>query len=98
MDINESLKVSQLLDSYGSLLTDKQLSIMNDYFNFDLSLSEIAENNNTTRAAVHDIIKRTTKVLEDYEDKLQLVFKKTKIEEIIKDLDEDLKNKIEELL
>ena len=68
------------------------------YFQYDLSLSEIAEDSETTRSAVYDLIKRTSKILENYESKLHLLEKREKIQEVIKDLDENIKNKIEELL
>jgi predicted DNA-binding protein YlxM (UPF0122 family) len=71
---------------------------MDMYFLYDLSLSEIAEDTNTTRAAVFDLIKRTTKTLENYETKLHLLEKREKILDIIKNLDENIKNQIEDIL
>ena len=84
--------------THCSLLTDKQQEIMDMYYLYDLSLSEIAEDSLTTRAAVYDLIKRTCKILENYESKLHLLEKRNKILEVIQDLNEDVKNKIEELL
>ena len=66
----------QLCDIYGKLLTQKQYDIINDYYNNDLSLSEIAENNNITRQAVRDILKKGENKLFEYEEKL-LVMKRT---------------------
>lgn len=54
----------------------KQYEIINDYYNNDLSLSEIAENNNITRQAVRDILKKVENKLFEYEEKL-LVMKRT---------------------
>ena len=56
--MEKNVKVSMLCQIYGNLLTKKQLSILEDYYNQDLSLSEIAENKNITRQAVRDIIKK----------------------------------------
>lgn len=58
MSFGKNVKISMLCQIYGKMLTDKQYEIINDYYNNDLSLSEIAENNNITRQAVRDIIKR----------------------------------------
>lgn len=68
--MDENVKISILCDLYGKLLTKKQFEFLNDYYNNDLSLSEIAENNNITRQAVRDIIKKGEKKLFEYEEKL----------------------------
>ena len=74
--MNNKVKRSMLCDIYGKLLTEKQFEFINDYYNNDLSLSEIAENNNITRQAVRDIIKKGERKLFEYEEKL-LFMKKT---------------------
>ena len=68
--MDEKVKISILCDLYGKLLTEKQFEFLNDYYNNDLSLSEIAENNDITRQAVRDIIKKGEKKLFEYEEKL----------------------------
>lgn len=74
--MEEKVKISMLCQLYGKLLTEKQFEFLNDYYNNDLSLSEIAENNDITRQAVRDIIKKGEKKLFEYEEKL-LFMKKT---------------------
>ena len=59
--MEKNVKISILCDLYGKLLTQKQFDFLNDYYNNDLSLSEIAENNQITRQAVRDIIKKGEK-------------------------------------
>ena len=71
--MEEKLKISMLCEFYGKLLTKKQYEFINDYYNSDLSLSEIAENNNITRQAVRDIIKKGEKKLFEYEEKLMFM-------------------------
>jgi predicted DNA-binding protein YlxM (UPF0122 family) len=88
--MNKKVEISMLCDIYGKLLTEKQFEFINDYYNNDLSLSEIAENNDITRQAVRDIIKKGERKLFEYEEKL-LFMKKTisqeqKIQAILSEL------------
>ena len=78
--MDKKVEISMLCDIYGKLLTKKQFEFINDYYNNDLSLSEIAENNNITRQAVRDIIKKGEGKLFEYEEKL-LFMKKTLTQE-----------------
>ena len=80
MEIENSIKLSILLEIYGKLLTEKQYDMLNDYYNNDLSLAEIAENEKITRQAVRDNSKKGEKKLFEYEEKLQIM-KKNKMQE-----------------
>ena len=62
-----------LVDFYGPLLTDKQRNVWELHYQEDLSLAEIAELEHISRQAIHDLLKRTEKILEGYEHKLGLV-------------------------
>ena len=72
-----------LLQIYGKMLTDKQYELLNDYYNNDLSLSEIAENIGITRQAVRDNLKKGENKLFEYEEKLRIMEKTMEQEEKI---------------
>ena len=88
--MEKKLEISVLWEIYGKLLTKKQYEFIDDYYNNDLSLSEIAENNDITRQAVRDIIKKGEKKLFDYEEKLKMMKRmlnqEKKIEKILSEL------------
>jgi hypothetical protein len=66
-------RVVLLKDFYGPLLTEKQQNVLNLHYENDLSLSEIADDMNTSRQAVYDMVKKAESLLEQYEQKLGLV-------------------------
>ena len=70
-------KVEQayLYDFYGELLNEHQRKIYEDFVFNDLSLGEIADEEGISRQGVHDMVKRCTKTLEGYEEKLKLIEK-----------------------
>lgn len=78
-----------LFDFYGQLLTDHQKDILNDYYNEDLSMAEIAENNNVSKSAISDIIKRSLVQLQEYEDKLNLIKQTKSLDNIIDRMEKD---------
>ena len=88
--MEKNVQISILCQLYGKLLTKKQYEFLDDYYNNDLSLSEIAENNNITRQAVRDIIKKGEKKLFEYEEKLlfmkRMFNQEKKIEKVLSEL------------
>lgn len=75
MLLEKTTRMNFLFDFYQALLTDKQRSYMELYYLDDHSLGEIAESYEVSRQAVYDNIRRTEAMLEEYEDKLQLLEK-----------------------
>lgn len=67
------VRLGQLVDVYGNLLTERQRSYMQLHFEDDLSFGEIARQFNVSRQAIHDAVKHAEASLEDYEAKLGLV-------------------------
>ncbi len=68
-----------LFERYGELLTDTQKEVFSDYYLYDLSLSEIAENKGISRAAISDNLHKSLEKLEEYESKLHLIEKDNKL-------------------
>ena len=71
--MEKNVKVSMLMNIYGKLLTEKQYEVLDNYYNSDLSLSEIAENLSSTRQAVRDNIKKGENKLFEFEEKLEIM-------------------------
>lgn len=65
--------LTQLIDFYGILLTDKQRSYLKDYYFNDLTLLEIGEKYSISKNAIHDSIKKSIIELEEYDLKLGLI-------------------------
>ncbi len=78
----KKLYISALLDVYGEFLSEKQRSITEHYYNEDLSLSEIAENEGITRQGVNDLIKRAEAQLVSFEEKCKYCEKFSKLKNL----------------
>lgn len=87
--MGKDLYISSLLDVYGHFLSDKQRTITDHYYNDDLSLSEIAENEGITRQGVSDLIRRTEAQLKAFEDKCHYCERFLKLKELAKTADNE---------
>lgn len=81
--MDELVYYNELFDYYGELLTEKQKEYFKFYYFDNLSLSEIAEENNVSRNAVSKTLKEVKEKLDYYENILNLYIKKNKIKEKI---------------
>ena len=68
--MKDDLEFLRLLDLYSPLLTATQREITDLYFNYDLSLAEIAEQKGVSRQSVSDCLNKSRKQLVSYEEKL----------------------------
>ena len=66
-------EMALLADFYGPLLTEKQRNVWELHYQQDFSLTEIADLAKISRQAIHDLLKRTEKILVGYEEKLGLM-------------------------
>ncbi len=71
----KNMEIPLLYDFYGDMLTEKQRDMIEQYYQHDLSLSEIAENAGISRQGVRDSIKRAEIQLFDMEERLGLAAK-----------------------
>ncbi len=96
--MEEQILLTNLYDYYKELLTNKQQNYFEEYYFNNLSLSEISENYNVSRNAVHKQLKEISSKLLEYEEKLKLLNKSKKIKKLIENIDEKLKKEIESLI
>ena len=68
----KNMDIALLFDFYGDLLTEKQRHVVELYYEEDLSLAEIAEDQNITRQGVRDSIKRAEAQMLEMEEHLHL--------------------------
>lgn len=87
---------TNLFDCYSTLLTLKQQEYFKAYYFDNLTLQEIALNDNVSRNAVFKSLKDTIDKLLMYEEKLKIYNKKNLILNLIKD--EKLKEEIINIL
>jgi len=85
-NLDKSIKLINLYDLYQDLLTEKQRNYFESYYFDDYSITEISENNNVSRNAVHDQLKRTVKKLNDIEEKMNLRKQNIKRQVIISEI------------
>lgn len=93
--MENELYLINLYDCYKNLLTKKQQEYFEDYYFNNLSLTEISENESVSRNAIHKQLKEVCLKLNDFEDKLKV---NEKYEKILKLVDDNIKEKIEEIM
>ncbi len=84
----KNLEISNLLDFYGDVLTEKQRDVLEQYYNDDLSLAEIAENFGITRQGVRDAIKRGEGILLQLEQKVGFAGRYRAVQQSVAELEQ----------
>ena len=102
IDIDKKIKINNLLDYYGNLLTDKQFEMMKYYYQEDFSLAEISEKEHISRQAVHDSLVKSEAVLENLEFKLGFFKKSSEIKfelhKLLKDASDEQQIQINKII
>lgn len=70
--INRKWRMTCLLDTYGTMLNEHQMHICRMYYDEDMSLSEIAQQESVTRQGVHGALQRAERQLEHFEQSFGL--------------------------
>lgn len=81
--MDEVIYLNNLYDCYKDLLTDKQREYFCDYYQDNLTLSEMADNYGISRNAIHRQIKKIVELLNFYESKLCIISKNNEIMDLI---------------
>jgi len=90
---------NELFEIYNELLTDNEKETFKDYYFEDLSLSEIADNKNVSRAAIQKTVKNVIDKLVYYEGLLHICDKNKKLKNMLEINDiKELKDCIKDLL
>lgn len=101
--MKDNLEMIFLYDIYKDLLTKKQKEIFEEYYLYNLSLREIADNRAISYQAVSDSINKTENMLEQFElkigmkklqDDVQSVYKLIKNTKDLNEIKEDLLKKL----
>jgi len=90
---------NELFEIYSALLTENEKESFKEHYHEDLSLSEIAEEKNISRAAVHKTVNNVIDKLNFYESILKIQENNKTLKECLELNDiKSIKEKINELL
>lgn len=74
--LTDYIHYGELFEVYGQMLSIDRQEIMVDYFQYNMTLVEIAQEKNISRQAVLDSINKSCSKLDDFERKIKLLEKK----------------------
>lgn len=90
---------NELFDIYEQLLSINNVQIFSYYYRENLSMQEIADILNVSKSYIGTVIKKVEKKLDEYEEKLNIHFKRENIKNILKINDlEKMKKELERLI
>ena len=84
----KDFEMGYLLDFYGEVLTPKQREMLRQYYNDDLSLSEIGENFGITRQGARDAIKHGETALKELEEKVGFAARYRRVQQTLEELEQ----------
>lgn len=98
--MDKNIELVMLYEIYGKLLTEKQQAIFEEYYLYNLSLREIAENKKISYQAVRDSIKSSEAMLNSFENTIGMKNMVEKVERALEILEqeENIQDKKKELI
>ncbi len=102
--LQDFVKYGKLFEVYGKLLSEDRQRIMSAYFEYNMTLAEIAKERSISRQAVLDAIDKSCQKLKEYETALQIAKKNQALTESLgeilvdKTCSDEVKRKVEKIL
>lgn len=104
IELQDFVKYGKLFEVYGKLLSEDRQKIMSLYFDFNMTLAEIADEKKISRQAVLDAVGKSCHKLEEYENVLKIAEKNQILSEKLREICDDknctkeIKSKVEKIL
>ena len=98
--MDKNIELVMLYEIYGKLLTEKQQAIFEEYYLYNLSLREIAENKKISYQAVRDSIKSSEAMLNSFENTVGMKSMVEKVEKALEFIEQEdnIQDKKDELI
>lgn len=101
--LQDFVKYGKIFDLYGKLLSEDRQKIMSAYFEFNMTLAEIAKERNISRQAVLDAIDKSCQKLDEYEAALALLEKNERLARSLNEIlagecSDETRSKVEKIL
>lgn len=88
--MKDVVKYAKMLDIYGGILTQKQYDMLDSYYCSDLTMEEIAQNYEISKAAVHYAIKNAEDKIQKLEVQLHIMEKYDTVKKMSEKLKQDV--------
>lgn len=90
--MDNNIEITLLYDIYGGLLTKRQQEIFEEYYLYNLSLREIAENKSISYQAVRDSLSKSKDTLYEFEKNIGMLDLKKDINSLKNFIDKNQNN------
>jgi len=98
IDLQDFVKYGKLFEVYKNLLSEDRQNTMSLYFDYNMTLAEIAKEKGVSRQAVLDTIEKSCQRLEEYENALHHMEMVVFLEQYKQKAPKDVAEKVEEIL